>query len=302
MKTLLSVDEIVNHMSEKGITFNCVTKDEFKEFITEHNYYMKLASYRDNYTKNDEGKYDNLDAGYLIELSRLDASLRYLVFHMTSDIEHFIKVRFIREVTDNPDEDGYNIIKGFLSEDSSFRYLKEISKHKASGYCKDLIDKYYPYFPAWVFVELISFGTLSYLCSFYSKKYSTPAIGESLLLNSVRDLRNASAHSNCMLNNLDKWNNENKYQYISNKLGKLPGISKKRKNKQLRNKFVYDFVCLIYAYNIIVPECPSKEHRRKELRKLFFVRMREHSDWFVKNAAISNAYMFLRKMLLTNFL
>lgn len=31
-----------------------------------------------------------------------------------------------------------------------------IHKHKSGEYCKNLIEKYYPYFPIWVLVELIS--------------------------------------------------------------------------------------------------------------------------------------------------
>ena len=48
MKSLLTPDELIAHMKEKGIGFNIVTEDQAKDFIANSNYYMKLASYRFN--------------------------------------------------------------------------------------------------------------------------------------------------------------------------------------------------------------------------------------------------------------
>lgn len=101
MKALLSVDELVIHMKEKGITFNEITEDEAKEFLTKNNYYMKLASYRANYVKCDTGKrtgkYCKLDFAYLKELSTIDMYLRYKIMDICLDIEHAIKVKLLNE-------------------------------------------------------------------------------------------------------------------------------------------------------------------------------------------------------------
>lgn len=105
MKALMSVDELIHHMKEKGITFNEVSEEDAKEFLLYNNYYMKLASYRSNYEKCNEGKrkgqYKKLDFGYLKELSTIDMYLRYIVMEMCLDIEHAIKVRLLREITNN---------------------------------------------------------------------------------------------------------------------------------------------------------------------------------------------------------
>lgn len=115
MKRLLSVDELIQHMKSKGIKFHEVSEADAKEFLLKNNYYMKLASYRANYEKNDVGKrigeYKNLDFGYLQELSTIDMHLRYIVIEMCLDIEHAIKVKLISEVTNNTNEDGYEIVK-----------------------------------------------------------------------------------------------------------------------------------------------------------------------------------------------
>ena len=57
-------------------------------------------------------------------------------------------------------------------------------------------------FPIWVLVELVSFGELIQLCTFYdeTRSPSRPILIEEKFLNIIRDFRNASAHSNCLLN------------------------------------------------------------------------------------------------------
>ena len=52
-------------------------------------------------------------------------------------------------------------------------------------------------------MELISFGDLTYLCEFYKELYGEEII-DNKFMNLVRDLRNASAHSNCLINKLQK--------------------------------------------------------------------------------------------------
>lgn len=113
MKQLLTVDELIEHMKHKGITFNIVTEAEAKIFLSENNYYMKLASYRANYSKYENGskagQYINLDFAYLKELSTIDMHLRYLIIQMCLDIEHALKVSLISHVERNPKEDGYKL-------------------------------------------------------------------------------------------------------------------------------------------------------------------------------------------------
>ena len=67
------------------------------------------------------------------------------------------------------EEDGYDIIRRFVTKYE--RSCQNIQKHKSSEYCRELIEKYYPYFPAWVFVELISFGDMVKLYEYYMERY-----------------------------------------------------------------------------------------------------------------------------------
>ena len=122
MKQKLSIDELITHMKNKGIKFDIVSEQDARKFLTYNNYYLKLASYRANYDKCSEnsqrkGQYQNLDFGYLKELSTIDMHLRYIIIEMCLDIEHFIKVRLVSAVTDTPGEDGYNVVKKYLKKE-----------------------------------------------------------------------------------------------------------------------------------------------------------------------------------------
>ena len=81
-KKLLTSDELILHMKEKGITFNIINESNAKIILEQHNYYFKLASYRKNYNKIPTGErigqYVDLDFAYLKDLSIIDCNLRYL--------------------------------------------------------------------------------------------------------------------------------------------------------------------------------------------------------------------------------
>lgn len=78
MKQLLSTKSLITHMKEKGIHFDIINEQEAMHFLSEHNYYFKLASYRKNYDKaplgEKQGQYINLDFAYLKDLSTIDFS------------------------------------------------------------------------------------------------------------------------------------------------------------------------------------------------------------------------------------
>ena len=305
MKKLLTSKNLVEHMKSKGIRFNIVDEKDAQHFLENNNYYLKLAAYRENYEKAPEtaenaGQYINLEFAYLQELSTIDMHLRYLILQMTLDIEHSLKVSLLNDIEHNDAEDGYHIIQKFLARDGLSKSdglitLKKVRAHKSSDYCKGLIEKYYPYFPAWVFVELISLGELSHLCNFYNDMYDTK-IGDRILLNSVRDIRNAAAHSNCLINRLGS-RDQQPHRSVVDRVKKISCIGPSSRKKKLKNKFIYDFVCLLYAYNEFIKSDIVKKRRFEELNNFFEGRMLRHEDWFNGNSLICSTYDFLKKVL-----
>ena len=301
VKKLLSIDELIEHMKNKGITFNEVSESDAKDFLQKNNYFMKLAAYRSNYEKCTEGKrvgqYKKLDFGYLKELSTLDMYLRYIIMDMCLDIEHAIKVKLISDVTNNPLEDGYDIVRKFIAKDDNLRILKNIRSHKSGEYCKDLIAKYYPYFPVWVFVELISFGDLLYFCSFYEDMYGVQIMNNALM-NTVRDVRNAAAHSNCLLNKMTERIDQTKQvnSDISNFIKGMKDISKTSRVNNLNYKFTNSFVTLLYVYDSLMPD-GSKKKRYKELQKFLNERAIKNKNYFKSNTKIVGVYNFHKKVI-----
>ena len=304
MKKLLNYDELIQHMKNKGITFNVMSEDEAKEFLANHNYYMKLASYRCNYTKfgaghPKEGQYNNLDFAYLQELSTLDMYLRRFIEHMCLDIEHAIKVRLIDEVTKNTEENGYSIVKNYMKdEDPDLRLFKSIRKHKSGEYCKDLIMKYYPYFPIWVLVEIISFGDLLHICGYYDKKYGTHILLDHKIMNTVRDFRNASAHNNCLMNKMTEEMEESKQPdaRITSFVNDLHCTSSFSRKKYMNRTFSYNLVVLLYAYDYYLPE-QAKRHGYEDLYNFMNGRMLKHKDYFINNGKIVGMYRFIFKII-----
>lgn len=295
MQRLLTPAELIEHMKSKGITFDIRVTPEPEEFLDEHNYYRKLTAYKENFNKRTMGKasgtYINLDFAYLKELSTIDTHLRYLTLLMCLDIEHFLKVALLSAATHNPAEDGYTIVRKFVARSP---FVKDKIESRRSIYSRGLISKYEPDYPLWAFVELISFGDLTHLCSFYEETYGI-SVGDNILLNSVRDIRNACAHSNCLINNL-RPNGNVPHNLVIKRIKKIKSISEKTRNKRLQNKAIYDLVCMLFAYDEIVTSKSAKSNRYAQLMSLINERMPRHKDWFLKNGLIVSSYSFAKKV------
>lgn len=303
MKQILTIDELINHMKDKGIKFNIVDTVEAAGFLRHNNYYFKLAAYRCLYPKVSQGErngeYQNLEFAYLQELSTIDMHIRYLIMDMCLDIEHEIKVKLVDAATHNQSEDGYEIVRQYLSkEDPRFNMLRTIRNHKSGEYCKNLITKYYPYFPIWLLVELISFGDLLHFCYFYEKEYGCNILPDNKLMNIIRDLRNASAHSNCLLNQLISEMEDSKQpnELITTFVRELKIVGSTSRRRNLHKIFPYDITTLLYVYNCLMPNV-SRKKRFQEIHDFMNGRVIEHQDYFNGNSRIQGVYNFLNKII-----
>lgn len=296
MKILKTSAELISHMKTKGIKFDIVSEENAEKFLQNNNYYMKLASYRENYDKivtgTRCGEYINLDFAYLQELSTIDMHLRYLILQMCLDIEHALKIVLLRDIENNIEEDGYDIIRRFITIYE--RSCRNIQNHKSSEYCRSLIEKYYPYFPAWVFVELISFGDLVKLYEYYNECYPG-RLKDGELLYSIRDLRNACAHSNCLINKLQKGINKPSVKIIKF-VAPIDGIGASMRKSKLSNKFLYDFTTLLFVYNEFINSDVVKEKRFAQLQEFMNGRVIKNKHFFEKNECIKTAYDYTKKI------
>ncbi len=300
-KLLQTTPNLIQHMKNKGITFNIISETNALHFLQEHNYYFKIAAYRKNYNTitlgPNTGKYIGLDFAYLKDLSIIDCNLRYLILQMCLDFEHSLKILLLQDIENNTSEDGYKIVSLWFQQNSA--HLNKIQTHLKTSYCRDLINKYNPSYPVWVLLELLSFGELCKFIDFYNKIYPKRLPFDVKMLFPIRDLRNAAAHNNCLIHDVRSKYGHKPNPTILKFLQQKTNISQRIRKAKIANKPLHDFICLLYLYPIIVKSEPLKSLRRKNLRQLIKHRMRKHEEYYLKNAALNTTYQFVLKIFQT---
>lgn len=294
---------------EKGIKFQLMTRTEAVKFLSERNNYLRIASYRKNYQKHN-GKYCDLDFKYLVELSTLDMHLRNLIMKMTISIEHCLKVKLIRDIEMDPREDGYSIVNSFFAIPKNRYIINDIVRKASSQYSGDLIQHYFNYSvefgsdgkeiykfdcPAWVLIEVISFGAFIKFYEHFYQNGRKPQI-QVEMLNSVKSLRNACAHNNCIMHDLKSSNKTAPKGRIVNAVKKISTIGSGQRNKKLSNQFILEFVTLLYVYDSVVSE-DVKKHTYKELRNFSEHRLIRHIDYFDTQPLVKTSIDFLHKVI-----
>lgn len=314
-KQLLSSEDLVEHMARRGIRFEYISKIDALSFLISNNNYFKLSSYRKNFPKYTEGeykgKYIDLDFGHLVDMSTIDMHLRHLLLKMTLDIEHYIKVDLLRNIETNESEDGYKIVQDYIKQNNIDGYNKivqDIKKNIGNPYCGELLSKYGVYkdevmikdFPIWAFIEVISFGVLRSFCKFYYDKYKIKDDDINFLLTTVNQLRNAVAHSNCIINNLYPIHpgsvNFYKPNYKVMKLLSKAQIAKSMRENKMKNPRLRQIVTMLYVFDKVITSKAIKETRYAELVELINVRMKKHKNYYKKNPTIVSAFQFIEKL------
>ncbi len=300
IKNKLTIEEQIFDLEEKGITFELMSVDDARYFLRYNNFYFKLKSYAQNYdqyNKSDmRGRYINLDFAYLVELSKLDMHFRKLIVEMSLDVEHFLKVRLMYDVSNNPEEDGYNIVKKYL--DGNYNILQDLYRDADKSATANLIHKFKENedeIPIWKIIETLSFGKFIELYNLYYGIYG--GRNYSSFLGSIKFLRNAAAHNTCLLNSIRKpyKTKINKTMDIMNILAGIKGIPSSYK-KKMQNPVIHDFVVMLFVYNDLLNHPANRDLRAEgmakvnELFKETFVRNKE---WFEKNVVLKENYEFI---------
>ena len=301
----LSIEEQINDMQKKGIAFVYSDADDAKKFLKNNTYYFKIKAYERNYDKynttDKKGQYINLDFAYLKELSTLDMYLRKTILSMALDVEHALKVQLLYDLSKNPGEDGYTIVKEYLEQ--NFTTVKAIHDKIGRSAASDLIQKRLDEndsYALWEIVEVLSFGNFIDLYQLYYSKY--PSKNDfSIYLWSLKFLRNAAAHNNCLLNSLKA-----PYSVILHKnkdilfeISKIKAISEKSRMTWMKNPVIHDFIILVYVYLNVIKSEGIKKHGIKQLKWLFEDRMLRHREYFEKNMSVKECYNFTNKIVST---
>lgn len=308
--------QLITQMKNNGITFKYISDEKAAEYLTDKNNYLRTAAYRKNYQKYNngpnKGQYINLDFSYLQELSTIDMHFRFLISKMCLDIEHDLKVRMLKDIENDTSTDGYDIVNIFLNQNNYI--VSKLEATSVSPFTCDLIHKYfsvrqvynsrkrkkenritaYDDCPAWVLLEMLTFGDF---IKFYEFYYSSRSYGKlsSPVINLVRSLRNGAAHNNCILADLAHGTSRAPGE-ISRAIAQIPSINKNQRQKKLSCRPMLEFVALLYTYNLVVSD-KVKYHRSLELKNLFFNRIPQKKGFFLKNELIKSNYEFACKVI-----
>ena len=113
-KPKLTVEEQIEHLKSKGVTFELCDEGEASRILSEQDHYFRLAAYRVLFPKRVGGKHDGeyagLDFGQLVDLAGIDQELRRFLLPLTLDVENAAKTKLVEKITDNRNEDGYSVL------------------------------------------------------------------------------------------------------------------------------------------------------------------------------------------------
>ncbi len=295
----LTAKEQVRHSESKGVQFNDFSKTKAIRYLEENNNYFKLRAFRKNYTKGEDGKYLHLDFADLVDLAIIDNRLRAILLEMAISIEHFSKVHLLK-VLQETETSGSQVVMEYVDQlDSKPKdILKgELEKNKNSLYCGNLCNKYIKselYCPVWVFVEIVSFGQYLHFYEFCANRSQGKNQKELLrrlyLMRVVKDLRNACAHNNCIINDLRAQMNRKPNKEMQKVFVSL-GLSKEMRSRHLKRVALYQIITTLYAHKEIVVSSGVHDNIARKLRELNarFYRDRDYS----KNDIIKKSFNLL---------
>lgn len=293
MVPILEPQQLIDKLKNKGVTFDLYSEEDAINFLNQHNYYVKLTAYKTNFSKHNH-KYVGLDFLALKDLSTIDMYLKQWILNASLSVEHCLKVNLLKDIQER-DIDEFDIVENYLKKYP--KILDEIEFRRETSYVKNLLKKYiHPNYPIWVYLEVIPFGEFVNFYKYYCKEYSCGEFSYELLYN-VRNIRNASAHNNCVIHDLI-----NKCGYYNRELvlmldNLLSNTKIRTIQNRLKNNSVQDFISLLMAVNIIIKSNDLKKCYLKSIKELFDGRMVRDIHLYKSSPALNQTYEFCKEII-----
>jgi abortive infection bacteriophage resistance protein len=291
-KEKLTYQKMIDWFKNKGIKFEKISKQKTIKILSSEEYFFRVSSYRKNFKKVN-GKYQNLDFTYLVDLSEFDRKLRYFILGMALDYESAIKVKIMDLITNDYREDGYKIVEDFQN-DSQNSFEISVNQFSRNPYLAELYYKRHKDLAIWTFMEIITFGTLSRFIEFYYNRSRIKIIKNAKNLTKfAKNIRNACAHGNILIVNLfeevnNKRNKSNQFILtIADNIG--IGVI------NTRNPKIRDLMALFYLHKKF---CSSQtcENRKIEGNKLLKEAL-EENYWLKQNKLLTEWFSIVIKLL-----
>lgn len=116
------------------------------------------------------------------------------------------------------------------------------------------------------------------------------------LLQTVKGLRNACAHNNCIINDMASGRPRYKAGYaVSRALGKVGGIGADQRRAKMSNDRFQQIVNTLYMHKRLASQ-GVHEHKCVELAE-FVKRMNRHLDYYAGNKQVLSGFEFLSKVI-----
>lgn len=295
----LTVPEIIRYCKDSlGITFKLMDEEAAAHFLEKNNYFFRLKQYADFAEKTKSGKYVNVDFGQLVELSTIDMYFRKLIFKMTIDLEHCLKVKLVNESQHNDADDGYQVVAKFLDTRTKLRdSIKNASSYSQAFYNRNIFDKYLEQPSVWAFVEMLSFSDFIDFYIFYHDFFHLNCEYKDHF-ESVRRLRNAAAHNTCILCSFkaEAWfhpDMEISFELAGAKLG----IGQGTISSSMKIPVFGDFAVMLASYSKLITSAKVKEKTYEEMKLFFNDRMILRKHYFENVSSVKNLYKAAKSVL-----
>ena len=320
LKPMLHINEMVDYLKLKNIKFERISEKDAENYLKNNNNYYNLTSYKNNFEKYFVNgifidKYIDFDFSYLKDLSIIDHRLRLILFKMIIDIEHYLKIKILNTIESIDEEDGYRIVNRYLEQDFyNVKFPKKVHnsifKKVGSEYYQKIFlkydldkDKKLENIPIWEFLEIITFGELVNFYDFYTNEYKLKDENKDVyILRDIVKLRNAVAHNNCILSELNM--KKNKYppsykiiQFLNN-----CNIGKDTRSKKLSNSRIRQITYTLYMFNEIVTSDGIKNNVKKDINEVFFDRIIKHKEYYNNNELLKSIYCYFKKIIENNYM
>ena len=122
LRPMMKISEMVPYLKEKNIKFEKMSEKDAEKYLRYNNNYYNVTAYKHNFERyvidgKFVDKFIDLDFAYLKDLAIIDHRTRLVLFKMTIDIEHYLKIRILNLIEDIEQEDGYRIVNMSLEKD-----------------------------------------------------------------------------------------------------------------------------------------------------------------------------------------
>lgn len=305
-----SPEELIAKLKADGVTYAHVSEEDAADFLRYANNYLRTASYRKLYPRQVEGEhkgeYVNLDFAYLMDLSAIDRRFRATFRAISDDIEHFAGMKLKRR-SEEEGEDGYAVIRDYLDglgSEKRRRLLGSLRRRATEGdlrdtYTGDLIAHYADDYPLWAFTEVIEFGRLNDLYLFCARRWDDRGMEkEHYVLKSVKALRNASSHGNCVVNGFSRDFANSAYTprgIIADALKGAGLTNSKNRRAKMKNLRIAQIASTLWALDRFCTRDSTKRRDAKLLAQLK-ADVEARSRCYEKNEALASYLDFVWRL------